>query len=79
MSSELAMVLQADNAADRIPTIGAEIMVEINGGVIQGVYALTQLPFPLKVRIQDHDLSRVNQKQPETVWVSGKPDDDLEG
>ena len=79
MSSELAMVLQEDNSADQIPAIGAEIMVEINGGVIQGVYALTKLPFPLKVRIQDHDLSRVNEKQPEPVWVSGKPDDALGG
>ena len=77
MASEVAMVLKTESG--NIPEVGAEILVEINGGIIQSVRALDKLPFPIKVHIKDHDLSRVNAKQPEPIWLLGLPGETLGG
>ena len=56
-----------------IPDVGAEIMVEINGGIIQSVRALKRLPFPVKVHIRDHDMSRVEPQRCDQLWMLGLP------
>lgn len=73
MSSEVTLVLKADQDRGIIPAVGAEIMVEINGGIIQSVRALGELPFPIRVHIKDLDLSRVQPDHPETIWLLGLP------
>lgn len=69
MSSEVAFSLPGASAPGGIPEVGAEILVEINGGIIQSVRALKRLPFPVKVHVRDHDLSRVEPQRGDQLWM----------
>lgn len=73
MTSEVAFSLAGNPEPGAIPEVGAEIMVEINGGIIQSVRALKRLPFPVKVHIRDHDLSRVEPQRGDQLWMLGLP------
>lgn len=73
MTSEVALVLPSKPEAGSIPEVGAEIMVEINGGVIQSVRALKRLPFPIKIHIRDYDLIRVEPRREDQLWMLGLP------
>ena len=69
MTSEVALVLKADCEPGSIPAVEAEIVVEINAGVVQSVCALSRLPFPIKVHIKDLDLSRVEPHRTQSIWL----------
>lgn len=67
------MVLKADHEPGSIPAVGAEIVVEINGGIIQTIRSKGRLPFPIKVHIKDLDVSRVQPDRPDSLWLLGLP------
>jgi len=73
MTSEVALLLKTERNHGAIPAVGAEIVVEINGGIIQSIRALGRLPFPIKVYIKDLDLSRVQPNHTESLWLLGLP------
>ena len=75
MTSEMALTLKSDGQHGNIPDIGAEIIIELNSGVIQSIRALSKLPFPIKVHIKDHDLIRTKEGQPHPIWLLGLPDE----
>lgn len=73
MTSEVAWVIRPRDQEPGASSLLIEIVVEINGGLVQSVRPLQRLPFPIKVHVRDCDAERIRPGQADCLWLLGLP------